>query len=312
MCTDNPRRLTPALPIVMVLGATATGKSALALRLAYRFNAEIINADSRYLYRGLDIGTAKPSVEERAGIPHHLVDVLEPTEQYSLAQFLDDVYRAIEAVAVRSKLPLVVGGTPQYLRALLEGWQTPNVVPNEVLRNELAAFPVAELRARLRAVDPASADQIGPNLRRLIRALEIFDATGRPASELRSKQPPPYRVLRIGLRLDRAHLHARIAERAQWMFSNGLLDEAQALAELDAALPALSAIGYPEARAVVTGQLTVDEAIERTRFATNRYVRHQETWFRRFPEVHWFDSASLNYVADAEQAVASFLRDHQN
>jgi tRNA dimethylallyltransferase len=311
MCTDNSRRLTPQLAVVVVLGATATGKTALALRLARRFNAEIINADSRYLYRGLDIGTAKPSVAERAEIPHHLVDLLEPTEVFSVAQFLDDVYPAIEAVAERGKLPLVVGGTPQYLRALLEGWRTPNVAPNEALRSELAAVPAAELLDQLRAVDPASAEQIGPNQRRLIRALEIQAATGRPASEQRSKQPPPYRFLAVGLRMERDALHARIADRASWMYAHGLLDEAAALAGLDPALPAMLSIGYPEARAVIAGELDVAEAVERTRFATHRYVRHQETWFRRFPDVHWFDSALDSHAAEVEQAVDLFLSDSQ-
>jgi tRNA dimethylallyltransferase len=306
MCTDNSRRLTPQLAVVVVLGATATGKTALALRLARRFNA-----DSRYLYRGLDIGTAKPSVAERAEIPHHLVDLLEPTEVFSVAQFLDDVYPAIEAVAERGKLPLVVGGTPQYLRALLEGWRTPNVAPNEALRSELAAVPAAELLDQLRAVDPASAEQIGPNQRRLIRALEIQAATGRPASEQRSKQPPPYRFLAVGLRMERDALHARIADRASWMYAHGLLDEAAALAGLDPALPAMLSIGYPEARAVIAGELDVAEAVERTRFATHRYVRHQETWFRRFPDVHWFDSALDSHAAEVEQAVDLFLSDSQ-
>jgi tRNA dimethylallyltransferase len=307
MCTNNSRRLTPGLPVIVLLGATATGKTALALQLARRFNAEIINADARYLYRGLDIGTAKPSITERAEIPHHLVDTLEPTESYSLAQFLEHAYEIIETIAQRGKRPLVVGGTPQYLRALLEGWQTPNVAPDEALRRELATVSVAELQERLRAVDATSAEQIGPNQRRLIRALEIYQATGRPASEQRSKRPPPYSFLVLGLRMERSALHARIADRTAWMFLHGLLEEAQALIDLDPTLPALSSIGYPEARAVVAGRLALDQAIERTRFATHRYVRHQETWLRRFSDVHWFDSAAAGYADKVERVVRDFL-----
>lgn len=307
MCAEHVRQLTPDLPVIVVVGATATGKTVLALRLAARFNAEIINSDSRYLYRGMDVGTAKPSAVERGRIPHHLLDVLDPSETYSLATFLDAAFSAIEAVAARRRLPLVVGGTPQYARALLEGWQTPAVPPNDTLRADLEAVAVGELIERLRTVDPASAERIGPNQRRLIRALEIHAATGQPASELRGKQKPPYRFLTIGLRQPREKLYARIDERTRWMFANGLLDEARALMGLDPNVPALSSIGYPEARDAMVGRLELEAAIERTQFATHRYVRHQETWFRRFPDVRWFDSSVAGYEADVERAVTAFL-----
>lgn len=309
MDRNHARRLTPGLRVVVLLGATATGKTALALELAARFNAEIINADSRYLYRGLDVGTATPDLAERRGIPHHLVDILDPTETYSLAQFLDDAFAAIENVAQRGRPPLVAGGTPQYLRALIEGWRTPEVPPNESLRAALAAVSSEELLERLKQVDPTSAARIGRNQRRLIRALEIHSATGRPASELRGKEAPPYRFLIIGLRQDREALHQRIAERARLMFAGGLLDEARALLDLDPALPALSSIGYPEARAVVLGELSFAEALERTIYATNRYVRHQETWFRRFPDVEWYDSSAPGVSDAIFERVDAFLGD---
>ena len=304
---DHARRLTSGLPVIVLLGATATGKTALALELAARFNAEIINADSRYLYRGMDIGTAKPSLAERRGIPHHLVDILDPTETYSLARFLADAFVAAEDVGGRAKLPLVTGGTPQYLRAFIEGWRAPEVPPNQPLREALAGETPAQLLERLALVDPASAASIGPNPRRLIRALEIHSATGQPASELRGKLPPPYRFLVLGLRQERSMLHARIAARARLMFVNGLLEEARALLDLDPAFPALSSIGYSEARAVLLGELSLDEAIERTVFANNRYVRHQETWFRRFADVTWFDSARPEFPDDVFAHVRAFL-----
>jgi tRNA dimethylallyltransferase len=309
MDRNHVRRLTPALRVVVVLGATATGKSALALEIAARFNAEIINADSRYLYRGLDVGTATPIMAERRGVPHHLVDVLDPTETYSLAQFLDDAFGAIEDVAKRGHLPLVAGGTPQYLRALIEGWQTPDVPPNESLRAALTTQSPEQLLERLEQIDRTSAARIGLNQRRLIRALEIHAATGRPPSELRGKESPPYRFLIIGLRRDRESLHQRIAERARMMFAGGLLDEARVILDLDPALPALSSIGYPEARAVVLGELSLDEAIERTIYATNRYVRHQETWFRRFSSVEWYDSSGSGFSDMVFARINMFLSD---
>ena len=290
-CTDNPRGLTPGLPVVVILGLTATGKTGLSLALAERFAIEIVNADSRYFYRGMDIGTAKPTAEELGAVPHHLVNILDPDEPYSLALFLDDAYAAIEAIGRRGRLPVVVGGTPQYLRALIEGWQMPRVPPDEELRASLERVPVEELFSRVEAVDPVSAESIGPtNARRLIRALEVWEHTSVPLSDQQGKHPPPYRWLLVGLQLDRELLYERIDERARWMFAHGLLDEARALLDYDATLPALSAIGYPEARAVVLGELTVEEAIERTQHATHRFARHQQTWYRRFEGVRWFDA----------------------
>ncbi len=308
-CTDNPRGLTPGLPVVVILGLTATGKTGLSLALAERFDLEIVNADSRYLYRGMDIGTAKPSPEELATVPHHLVNTLEPDESYSLALFLDDAFAAIEDIGHRGKLPVVVGGTPQYLRALIEGWQTPRVPPDDELRARLEREPVEELYRRVQAVDPESAERIGPtNARRLIRALEVWEKSGEPLSAQQGKYPPPYRMLVIGLQLNRDTLYARIDERARQMFGEGLLDEARALLRYDATLPSLSAIGYPEARAVVRGEMTVEEAIEQTSYATHRFARHQQTWYRRFEGVQWFDAGDEGLVEQVAGAVAALLR----
>ncbi|CAN5787754.1 tRNA (adenosine(37)-N6)-dimethylallyltransferase MiaA [soil metagenome] len=308
-CTDNPRGLTPGLPVVVIVGLTATGKTGLSLALAERFDIEIVNADSRYLYRGMDIGTAKPTPEERARVLHHLIDLLEPDEPYSLAMFLDDAYAASEEIGRRGRLPVVVGGTPQYLRALIEGWQTPRVPPDDELRARLEQLPVEELFRRVREVDPESAGRIGStNARRLIRALEVWEKTGEPLSAQQGKYPPPYRMLVIGLRRDRDELYRRIDERARWMFANGLLDEARSLLDYDASLPSMSAIGYPEARAVVQGELTVEEAIERTSFATHRYARHQQTWYRRFADVHWFDAGDEGHVDAVVAEVDELLR----
>lgn len=306
--TDNSRDLTPGLPVVVILGATATGKTDLALRLAERFPIEIVNADSRYLYRGMDIGTAKPSEEERQRVPHHLIDILDPDESYSLARFLDDAYAAVEDIGSRGNLAVVVGGTPQYVRAFIEGWTMPRVPPDDELRARLDELPTEELVERLRAMDPASAERVGlANRRRMIRALEVYEKSGVPMSEQSGKEPPPYRLILVGLRRSREDLYERIDERARWMFEHGILDEARQLLPLDPSLPALSSIGYPEARAAVLGEIDLETAIERARFSTHRYARHQMTWFRRFPAAHWFDAASPTLTDDVAALVSEQL-----
>lgn len=304
------RSLTDGLPVVVVLGPTATGKTELAIRIAQTISGEVVSADSRYFYRGMDIGTAKPTPEERAGVPHHLIDILEPDEPYSLGQFLDDVYGAIEEVGSRNRMPVVAGGTPQYLRAMLEGWTVPEVAPDGELRARLDEEPTEALYDRLSTVDPGSADRIGPaNKRRLIRALEVFEKTGRTMTEQSGKSPPPYRFHVIGLTQPRQMLYARIDARVQRMYAAGWLDEVRALHEhgITASHPSMSAHGYREALEVVSGQTSVADAIARTRFIIHRYVRHQQTWFRRFDGVHWFDSSVVGWQDDAIESVRTHL-----
>jgi tRNA dimethylallyltransferase len=306
----NERTLSEGLPVVVVLGPTATGKSALSLELAERFDGEVISSDSRYLYRGMDVGTAKPSGEELQRVPHHLVDTIDPEDDYSLAMFLDDAFDAIEATAARGHLPIVAGGTPLYLRALLQGWTVPRVPPDSDLRDELEALQADDLHQRLSEVDPVSAERIGPrNKRRLIRALEVYRGSGQPLSELEGKESPPYRFLLIGLYQEREALYRRIDERVRWMFANGLLDEARWLIErgVPDSSAAMSAIGYPEARRILAGELSMEEAIESTCFATHRYVRHQETWFRRFEDVVCLDSSDPSTRETAARLVVEFL-----
>lgn len=301
--------------MVFILGATATGKSSLALHIAERFCGEIISCDSRYLYRGMDIGTAKPSAKELAKIQHHLIDILDPEDDYSLATYLDDAYAAIEEVGARGNLPVVAGGTPLYLRALLEGWTVPQAPPDLDLRARLEAQDADEVFALVKAVDPVSAERIGEqNKRRLIRAYEVFAVTGLPLSDLEGKQPPPYRMFKLGLRQERESLYERIDKRVRWMFSNGLLDEATWLVErsVPEQAAAMSAIGYREARGVVLGEMTLQQAIESTCNATHRYVRHQETWFRRFEEVIWLDSSNSGFVQKAVDLVDEFVGDQES
>lgn len=305
----NERQLTPGLPVVVILGATATGKSRLALEIARRFSGEIVSADSRYLYRGMDIGTAKPDKDELAAVPHHLVDVIEPHEDYSLAMWLADAYAAVEAIAGRLHLPVVAGGTPLYLRAFLEGWTVPEVPPNPELRARLESLDAETIYQLVEDVDPVSAERIGKtNLRRLVRAREVFEVAGRPLSELEGRNPPPYRLLVLGLHQERTALYARIDHRARWMFANGLLDEARRLVEIGLPdnAPAMSAIGYREAVAVVRDGMSLEQAIEATCISTHRYVRHQETWFRRFGEIVWLDSSDPAHM----QAAFGLVEDH--
>jgi tRNA dimethylallyltransferase len=302
--------LTPGVRVVVVLGATATGKTALSIRLAEQFGGEVVNADSRYLYRGMDVGTAKPSDAERRGIAHHLVDILDPWDDFSLAAYLDLAYAAIEDVAARGRLPLVVGGTPQYLRALIEGWVVPRVAPDAALRAELQGQPTEALYERLRAADPDSAARIGPaNKRRMIRALEILALSGRPMSAQQGREPPPYAFLLLGLEQEREQLYARIDRRVCEMFAIGWLDEVQRLRARGATreLPAMSAHGYREALDVLDGRLALDDAIRQTSQMVHRYVRHQQTWFRRFGDIVWFDSSEPGYEERVARMVAEFL-----
>ena len=304
------RSLTDGLPVVVVLGPTATGKTELAIRIAQTFSGEVVSADSRYFYRGMDIGTAKPTPEERDGVPHHLIDILQPDEPYSLGQFLDDVYGALEEVGSRNRMPVVAGGTPQYLRAMLEGWTVPEVAPDGELRARLDEEPTEALYDRLSTLDPGAADRIGPaNKRRLIRALEIFEKTGRTMTEQSGKSPPPYRFHVIGLTQPRRMLYARIDARVQRMYAAGWLDEVRALHDhgITAGHPSMSAHGYREALEVVSGQTSVADAIARTCFIIHRYVRHQQTWFRRFDGVHWFDSSVVGWQDDAIESVRTHL-----
>ena len=307
---SDRRPLTDGLPVVVVLGPTATGKTELAIRISTESDGEVVSADSRYFYRGMDIGTAKPTIEERAGIPHHLIDILDPSEPYSLGRFLDDVFIAIEDVGRRDRLPVVAGGTPQYLRALIEGWTVPAVPPDAALRAALESESTEDLFARLTVIDPESALRIGPsNKRRLIRALEIFDKTGKTMTELTGKHPPPYRLLIVGLTQPRDLLYPRIDARVRRMYAEGWLDEVRALHEagITAAHPSMSAHGYREALEVVTGQTSIDDAITRTCTIIHRYVRHQQTWFRRFDGIHWFDSSVAGWQDDAISRAREFL-----
>ncbi len=273
--------------LIAIIGATATGKTALAVELARQLGGEIVNADSRQVYRGMDIGTAKPTAAEQAAARHWLIDVAAPDEQFTLARFLDLAHGALADVWSRGQLPIVVGGTGQYVWALLEGWRVPRVPPDRALRAELEERARREgaalLLEELRGIDPAGAASVdAANPRRIIRAIEVTRATGRPYSEWRRRDAPSFEARIIGLRMERAALYRRIDERVDAMLAAGLVDEVRRLnaAGYGCELPSMASIGYREVCDHLRGELTLDAAAARIKTETHRLARMQHTWFR--------------------------------
>ena len=297
------------LHVVFIVGATATGKTAAALAIAERLPVEIVNADSRQVYLGMDIGTAKPTQDQRAAVPHHLIDVAGPGQSYSMALFLGQAREAVEDVLARGRLPLVVGGTGQYVWGLAEGWQLPQVPPQQELRERLereAENKGAEaLHRRLQRVDAAAVRLIDPrNVRRLIRALEVWEATGQRFSSQRRRTPPPFAAYVFGLWVPREELYRRIDARVDSMLEAGWPDEVRRLLDAGYApeLPSFSSAGYRELAAYVRGGLSWEEAVRHTKTAVHRLARRQGAWFRREDlRIRWLDGtgeAVAGAVAD--------------
>jgi len=302
------------LPLIVILGPTAVGKTEISLKLAERFQAEIISADSRLFYKGMDIGTAKPGPEELARVRHHLIDVAEPDQVWNLAVYLRDVKRIISGIHNRGKLPFLVGGTGQYIEAVVEGWRIPAVKPDQKLRRIIRRWAetigVEGLRARLALLDPEAAAGIdGPNLRRMIRALEVIFLSGEKFSDQKGKGPTPYCSLRIGLTRDREELYRRIDERIHQMMEKGFVEEVQDLLDrgFSPDLPPLSAIGYRQIIHYLNGVITEEEAVRQMKSRTRKYVRKQANWFQLDdPEIHWFD-ASQKPLEEIEELIRDFL-----
>ncbi|MEX2160037.1 MAG: tRNA (adenosine(37)-N6)-dimethylallyltransferase MiaA [Dehalococcoidia bacterium] len=300
-------------PLVAIVGPTATGKTALAVRLAEHFGGEIVNADSRQVYRGMDIGTAKPSAAELSNARHHLVDIVDPDEPFSLGSYLDLAHEALDDCWSRGVLPLLTGGTGQYVWALLEGWQVPRVPPDPELRAALEAQAARDgaesLLRRLDEVDPEYGARVDRNnLRRVIRALEVFERTGRPISSCQSREPLDARSAIVGLTCERMELYRRIDERVDAMMAAGLLDEARGLVErgYGRELPAMSGIGYRQICQHLSGELSLEEAVERIKTETHRLARMQYTWFRLDDSrIHWLDVAAGDPYAEALRIVES-------
>jgi tRNA dimethylallyltransferase len=285
-------------PLVVIVGPTAVGKTELAIQLAEKLDGEIISADSRLFYRGMDIGTAKPTPSQLARVPHHLVDVADPRQTWSLAVFQQAAAQAIQEIHARGKLPFLVGGTGQYIHAVTQGWLPPEIPPAEPLRAILETMASNNgkdwLHGRLALLDPASAASIDSrNLRRTVRALEVILTTGRRFSEQRRRKGNTYKLFTIGLARPRPELYALIDSRIEAMFASGLLDEVRRLlAEgVPPDSPVMSAIGYRESVAVLQGKMTLEAAKVQMRRLTRVFVRRQANWFKADdPEIHWFDA----------------------
>jgi tRNA dimethylallyltransferase len=300
--------------LIAIVGPTAASKSRLALHLAQQFNGEIVSADSRQMYGHMDIGTAKPGGEERALVPHHLIDILNPDEDFSLAQYQQLAYHTIADIHQRGKLPWLVGGSGLYVWAVVEGWSIPPVPPDLALRRTLAERAakgeVAELYQELMALDPVAAQKIDPrNVRRVIRALEVTRSAGVPFSQLQQKKAPPFQTLMVGLTADRAELYRRIDARVDEMLAHGLVDEVKKLVKMGYSfnLPAMSGIGYRQIGRHLRGELSLAEAIQQIKYETHRLARHQYNWFRLSDQrIQWFDVRG-GVESEIAARVAEFL-----
>ena len=282
--------------LVLIVGPTAVGKTEIAIQLAERLNGEIVSADSRLFYRGMDIGTAKPTPGERARVPHHLIDIANPDEILSLAVFQQQAHEVIAEIHARKKLPFLVGGTGQYIRAVTQGWIPPAVEPDEKLRGELERMKEERgaywLHDKLSKLDPVAAEKIDArNFRRTIRAMEVILTTGRKFSEQRGQTDSPYHLVTVGLTRPRTELYQRVDQRIEAMFASGFVEEVRGLLArgFSPSLPTMSAIGYRECIRVVNGELNEEQAKAEIRRATRVFVRRQANWFKvSDPNIMWF------------------------
>jgi tRNA dimethylallyltransferase len=306
-------------PLIIILGPTGIGKTSLAIHLAKSINGEVISADSRYFYRGMDIGTAKPGLEELQGVPHHLIDVADPDESWSLGKFKREAIKKVEQILSRGKIPLLVGGTGQYLRAITEGWVVPEIEPDDALRIVLEGW-AAEIGAdglyrRLQLVDPIAAENILPgNLRRTIRALEVIFKTGERFSDQRRREQVPYDIFQVGLTMPREQIYRRVEKRVDQMIQAGFVDEVAGLLAkgYSSQLSSMSAIGYRQLMEYLNGNLTMEEAVEETKRVTKKFVRRQSNWFKSTdPKINWFD-LSQDQTDAIQSAVNSFLHDENH
>jgi tRNA dimethylallyltransferase len=293
-------------PLIIICGATATGKSGLAIALAQQLKSSIISADSRLVYREFDIGTAKPSITEQQQVPHYLINICEPTETLTLAAYQR---QARSAIAHVSPPALLVGGTGLYIRSIVKGLKIPQVPPHGELRSQLQALGQPQCYAFLRQVDPASALKIHPNDRvRTLRSLEVFYVTGRPISLQQGEDPPSYPILQIGLDcFEPEALERRIARRTDEMVAAGFVAEVEALAQKYGDLPLLKTLGYREMQQYLAGEVDLKTAKALIVLHTRQFAKQQRTWFRADPAIAWFDSESPDLFAKVWDQVQHFL-----
>ncbi len=303
-------------PVIAVVGPTAAGKSELSVALAHALDGEVVNADSMQLYQGMDIGTAKLSVPERADVPHHLLDIWPVTQAASVSDYQALARHAIDEIRRRGRTPIVVGGSGLYVRAALDKLQFPGTDPvvRARLEEELSQVGPAVLHARLASLDPPAAAAILPgNGRRIVRALEVIELSGRPFSATLPDYESVYPAIQLGVELPRAELDQRITDRVDWMLRRGLVEEVRQLelAGLRNGRTASRALGYAEVLRFLAGEWSLEDAAARTILATRRFVRRQESWFRRDPRITWL-GAGPSLPARALEVIRSGLADGIN
>ena len=301
------------MKVLAIVGSTASGKTAVSVELAKKIGGEIVSADSRLIYRDFDIGTAKPTAEERCGIPHYMIDIIPPERLYSAGDYKKDASEAVEKIISKGKIPIVVGGTGFYVRSLLGGLDIPDVPADENFRAEMDKFVEdygrQALYDKLAAIDKTTADKLHYNDNvRVTRALEIFHATGKTMSEISSISKPPYEVFYAGLNaLDRAYLYDRANRRVDKMIDSGLVDEVHRLVQkYGRTLPILKTLGYKEICEYFDGKISLDEAVELIKKHTRNYAKRQLTWFRANPEIHWYYIDEMSQ----EEIVEKIIREY--
>ncbi|HEY83623.1 MAG TPA: tRNA (adenosine(37)-N6)-dimethylallyltransferase MiaA [Chloroflexi bacterium] len=307
-------------PLIAIVGPTGIGKTALAIKIAQAFSGQIVSADSRQVYQLMDIGTAKPSTDELVAAPHRLIDIVSPDYVLTLAEFQERAYAAIDAIHAQGDLPLLAGGTGQWVWSVVEGWGIPRVPPDLTLRAELeaAAKTVGSeaFHAKLAAVDPDAAAKLDHrNVRRVIRALEVYLKTGIPISAHQKKSPPPYRILMIGLNMPRESLYLRIDDRIDRMMEAGFLAEVEDLLARGYNLhyPSMSGLGYRQLGRYLHGEISLEEAVALTKKETRRFIRQQYNWFRLDDErIFWLDVLASDFADLALAKLSAFLEEGEN
>lgn len=294
--------------ILVITGPTNVGKTALAIKLAQALNGEIISADSRQIYKEMSIGTAKPTAAEQRAAHHYLIDVVNPNQPFSLADYQQAAFAAIAEISKKNKLPVLVGGTGLYISAVVNGLNIPKAAPNESLRAKLESLTSQQLINKLKSLDPTSASKIPPNnKRRLIRALEVTIQLGRPFSEVSSSSHRQFDTLTVGLTAPREILYARADRGVEEWLKSGWLEEVKRLKnKYSSTLPSMSSIGYHEIGQYLDGKLTLEEAIARVKFSRHAYIRRQLTWFRRSSNINWFDTSQKDWEEQVAKLVSSW------
>lgn len=294
--------------LLVITGPTGVGKTDFAIDLAKGSSGQIISADSRQVYRGLDIGTAKPTKKQQKEAPHRLIDLVDPDEPFSLARYQALAYEAIDQAIADGKKPALVGGTGLYIQAVVDGLKIPHIPPNPALRENLEALATDELVKRLALVDPDSVKAIPPtNRRRLIRAIEVTELSGQPFSVLGRQYHRRYATLQIGLTAPREELYRRADARVDAWLKEGWVKEVRQLrSKYPETLPAVTSLGYRQIGMYLDGKVGLEEAVRRVKFDTHGYIRRQMTWFRRDRRIEWFDTTIPDWQSEVDKLVASW------